>query len=529
MNKKIYTFLLVGLTTFLGFADPLFDTAIQKELVIIDAVHDYDLNPQTANYSSEAQLLNGLYEGLFSYDPIILEPLPAIAESFNLSRNKKIWTFTIRKDAKFSNGEQITAKSVQQSWISLLNPELNAPFASLLDCIEGATDYRLGDGDADDVGIRVKNDNTLIVDLVNPTEYFSKILSHHAFAVIPEDKGVYSGPYVLKERNNEAIVFEKNTEYYDAENVAIPSIRIINDDDLDENAYRFNIGEAHWATGGVMVESIYDTESLFISPQFGTEFMFFKAGKEPWDNPLVRNAVLAAMPWDILRANNFVIAETLLWPLDSYPEVSGISEQDIDLAKELLAEAGYITLDNENDEDDENDEDTIIDTGLELVFAIPDLAHTREKAEIIVDALAKIGIKVLIETTPSARYLNSFDGWDADLFTYTWIGDFADPLAFLELFRGGSTLRETEWQDDHFDELLEEAALLTDKDERYEKLAEAEQYLLDSGVILPISHPISFNVVDTNILGGWYPNAMNIHPFKNLYFLAPNTNIDGFI
>lgn len=512
MNKKNCFFLLAALTASLCFGKPFFDPAIQKELIIIDIVSDYNLNPQTANYSSEAQLLNGIYEGLFSYDPIMLDPLPALAEGFRISRDKKTWTFTIRENAKFSNGEPILAEDVYRSWVSLVDPTLNAPFASLLDCIEGVADYRLGRGDSNDIGIEVKNSKTLVVDLVSPTEHFPKILSHHAFSVIPEEEGVYSGAYVLKERSPDLMLFEKNTEYYDAENVAIPSIRIMNDDDYDENAHRFNIGDAQWASNGIMGKSIYDTDALFIAPQFGTEFIFFKANKEPWNNPLVRNAIIAAMPWEDLRAGNFVIATTLLFPLENYPDIAGLYEQDIDLAKELLTKAGY---------DMQTSEDTVIDTGLELIFAIPDLEQTRKKATIIVDALAAIGITVLIETTPSPRYLDSFDGWDADLFTYTWIGDFADPLAFLELFRGGSSLRETAWQDDHFDSLLDEATLLTDEAERYKKLAEAEQYLLDQGVILPISHPVSFNVVDTNILGGWYPNALNIHPFKYLYFKEP--------
>ncbi|MFC2420476.1 MAG: hypothetical protein ACFNOL_05310, partial [Treponema maltophilum] len=80
----------------------LFNPDVQKELVIIDSSHADNLNPHTANYSSEAQILNGLYEGLFSYDPMTLDPLPALAETFRISRNQKTWTFTLRENAQFS-------------------------------------------------------------------------------------------------------------------------------------------------------------------------------------------------------------------------------------------------------------------------------------------------------------------------------------------------------------------------------------------------------------------------------------------
>ncbi len=517
MIKNIIAVFIVASMLCSVSAQMPFNPDIQQELVIIDTVHDYDLNPHTANYSSEGQLLNALYEGLFVSNPLTLEPVPAIAEDFTVSRNKKVWTFSIRPEATFSNGERITAYDVKDSWIALLDPNLYAPFASLLDCIEGAADYRQGNASADKVGIEAKNRGTLIVRLNAPTDFFAKILTHHAFSVVPSEKGVYSGAYVLSERTSENIIFEKNKEYYDFKKVAIPSIKIILDDDLEENAFRFNIGDAQWAAGGVMVDAIYDTETLYIAPQFGTEFVFFKAQNKPWDNADLRNAVISAIPWSVLRSG-IMPAETLILPIGSYPDIVGITERDIEYAKELLKKAGYEVL---YDEDG-----NAIPTGLELTFAIPDLDYTREQAQIMVDGLAEVGIRLNIETTPSERYLGSFEGWDADLFTYTWIGDFADPLAFLELFRRGSSLRETEWTDDEFESLLEEATTIEDLDERYEKLSEAEQFLLDAGVILPLSHPVSFNVVDTSVLGGWYPNALDIHPFKNMYFIEQEASTD---
>ncbi len=519
MNKKKLSIAIFICVIAMSFAQSVFNREAQRELIVIDSVHNYDLNPHTASYSSESQLLSALYEGLFVPHPLTLDPVAAIAENFTVSRDKKTWTFTIRSDAKFSDGQRITAYDVKDSWIALLDPNTHAPFASLLDVIVGAEAYRQGRRSAEKVGIEAKNRNTLVVTLSNPTEYLAKILTHHAFSVVPKKKNVYSGAYVLKERKRSEIIFEKNLHYYDVDEVAIPSIRIINDDDVEENGYRFNIGEVHWVTGGVNIDEIYDSESLYIAPQFGTEFIFFKAHNKPWDNGDLRNAVVAATPWDKVRTG-FVTAETLILPIGEYPEVIGTKERDIELAKDLLKKAGYEVRYGEDGK--------AIASGLELVFAIPDFGYMREQAQLIVDALAEVGITVKIETSSPDRYLGSFDSWDADIFTYTWIGDFADPLSFLELFRGGSTLRETEWTDKKFDALLREANLLEDQAERYAKLAEAEQYLLDAGVVLPISHPISFNVVDTRILAGWYPNAMNLHPFKDMFFIVEKTS-DDFI
>ena len=153
---------------------------------------------------------------------------------------------------------------------------------------------------------------------------------------------------------------------------------------------------------------------------------------------------------------------------------------------------------------------------LPLVIAIPDSDYMKKQAEILAGAWKALGVDVTVESAPINRYLESIPSWDADLFSYTWIGDFADPLAFLELFRSASTLNVAQWKNAEYDKLLEEAALYTGE-ERIKLLARAEQLLLDSGEVLPVSHPVSFNVIDLETTGGWSSNAFDIHPFKYLY------------
>ena len=125
-------------------------------------------------------------------------------------------------------------------------------------------------------------------------------------------------------------------------------------------------------------------------------------------------------------------------------------------------------------------------------------------------------LELIIQKTPTDRYLKSIPGWNAQIFTYSWVGDFADPVAFLELFRGDSSLNVSGWKDTQFDNFLSEASQLSGE-ERLQKLSEAEQYLLDQGMIIPISHSVSFNVIDTEYIKGWYENPLNYHPLKYIY------------
>ena len=133
-------------------------------------MHEYDLNPHTASYSSESQILSSLYEGLFSYDPVTLVPKNALSVCYSISRIKKRWTFTLRKNAKFSDGSPITAQDVCDAWLDLL-AEPRAPYSSMFDIIEGAGAYRSGKGKRNAVGIRALSDTTLVVELASPVGY----------------------------------------------------------------------------------------------------------------------------------------------------------------------------------------------------------------------------------------------------------------------------------------------------------------------------------------------------------------------
>ncbi|GMO60927.1 MAG: peptide ABC transporter substrate-binding protein [Treponemataceae bacterium] len=491
---------------------PAFKEALQHEFIIIEYPHDYDFNPHTSNYADEAQLFTGLYEGLFSYDPYSLEPLPALAESARVSRDKKTWTFKIRKDAVFSDGAKITAQTFYDSWVQMLAPETDAPFASLLDCVKGVADYRAGKAAADAIGLSVRDEYTLIVQLENPTEHLPRILCHHSFAAVPKKEGVYSGPFVLESATSDTIKLVKNPKYRDAANVPLPEITIKMSEDAADNAYLLNNGRADWAMSAIDTSKVLVPRNIKVSAEFATEYLFFKSDKFPWNQHEFRSALLTAVPWDELREQTFVPAETFIYALPGYDSPAGYTSQDTEEAKILLDEA-------------KKQHGVKADEKLSLTFAIMDSEYMKEQAKLIKDAWTALGIDVQIQSTPPSRYLSSIESWNADLFSYTWIGDFADPVAFLELFRGDSTLNISSWANAEFDALLEKAAATQVSGERFSLLANAEGALLDSGMVIPISHPVSVNVIDLDAISGWFPNALDIHPFKYIYFTGATPKI----
>ncbi len=512
MKKSAILFVL----TFVFFASVFAQVAEQRPITLVDSVHEYDLNPHTASYTYDAQVLNGLYEGLFSYDPLTYVPTAALCTGYKISRDKKRWTFTLRSDAKFSDGSPITANDVKESWMKLLSTPY-APYASMLDCVAGAKEFREGNGKAEAVRIEVRNDTTLVLHLVEPAAHLASILCHHSFAVTGKDN-VYSGAYKLDFYKNNTLVMSKNEYYYDADSVMIPQIVFIQSDDPEENTYMLNTGKADWLLSDSDFYSlnILNLDTLHLGAQFATSFLFFKTENEPWNDPDMRNALLEAIPYDTLRAEHYIAAKTLIYPLSGYPTVNGIDDYDLEDAKSLMEDARE-RLGIAQDEI------------IPLVFAINDTPLMKSQAKLLHDAWEPLGVELSVQVTPVSRYYNSIEGWNADLFSYSWVGDFADPLAFLELFKTGSSLNVAGYSDEKFDSLLLEAQKTDTAEERYKLLSKAEQFLLDEGMIIPIAHPVSLHALDLEIIGGWTLNALDIHPLKFLYIKKKTLNLPNVV
>ena len=488
---------------------------LQRTVQIVTSEWDYDLNPYTASYNSEAQILTALYEGLFSYNPMTVEAVPALCSSYKLSRDKKRWTFTLR-EASFSNGEPITAYTIRDSWLRMLRTP-DAQFASLIDCITGAKDYRLGKIEADEVKIQAKDEKTLVVHLNAPTAELPQILCQQSFAAVSENLQNYSGAFVLKSWKNGVLELEKNQNYRDKAHVYVPGIKVTQIDDEKECTYLYNTGKADWIDENVDLDTLLENDSIQLSAMFGTHYYFFKMNDNVWNKPEFRRALIEAVPYDKLRESSLIKAETLIYPLAGYPEVTGYSDSDIEDAADLLEDARkkYGISSKQK---------------LELKIAVGSADKTgMQQAELLKAEWEKLGIKVTIQTTPSQRYVSSIPYWNADLFLYGWIGDYADPLAFLDLFRSDSSLNVGKYSNGEFDELLYQASIADSTSERYKLLAKAEQLLLDDGEVIPVRHSVSLHIINPDQIGGWYTNALDLHPFKYLYFKPYQYEVENIV
>jgi peptide/nickel transport system substrate-binding protein/oligopeptide transport system substrate-binding protein len=498
-----------------GLAETRPRVTLRDELTVAFSQGEVELDFRKSYLASEAQLFTGLYEGLFSYHPFTMEPIPAAAEHWELSDDKKQWTFTIRENARYWNGDPLRAEDFRAAWISLLDPKRNSPYSSLFDIIEGAKEYRTGlNRDPATVGIRTQGEKTLIVRLSAPASFFPSMLCHHSFSPVHPsmvDKADWSrgnlisnGPFYIRDYTEERIVLEKNKRYWDASRVALNRIVLKYTEDGDAASILWNSGEARWISGDVNLETLTDRSGIQVNAMFATHYYYIRSGEKPWNDHRVRRALTLALPWDEIRQGHSLPAKTLIYPIPGYPKVEGLAATDEDAARKLLAEAGYPQ-----------------GTGLpELVIKLT----PSEEAARIGGLMArtwkeKLGVPVRVEVVPYHRYFQALKARDYGVAFSTWIGDFADPYTFLQMWRRDSNLNDAGYDDADYEKLLEKS-MGEEGEQRWATLAEAEKLLLDRGTVLPISYSPAINIVDINELDGWFPNALDIHPFKYISFRA---------
>jgi len=493
------------------------------ELTIAFSSHDMELDFRKSFFASEAQVFTALYEGLFSYHPLTLEPVPALAERWELSDDKMQWTFTIRQNARFSNGDPVRAEDFRAAWMSLIDPSQELPYSSFFDVIDGARNYRNGiDKDPNKVGILVSNPRTLVVKLNSPASFFPAMLCHHSFSPIhhsmirkndwapPADKNanwtppVSNGPYKIVSMDEENIVMQKNDYYWDRERVELKKIIIRFTNSGDDAAHLWNSGEARWIAGEVNIEALTDLSGIQVNVMFATHYYFVRSAAKPWNDKRVRRAMALALPWEEIRSSYYLPAKTLIFPVVGYPEIDGVTEPNYKEALELMAEAGY--------KDGE---------GLpELVFRITPSRDAARVVSLMANAWKDIlKFNVRVEVIPYERYFESLKSDGYTIGSTTWIGDFADPYAFLQMWKNDSSLNDARFNDPDYEKLIDRS-MIEEGETRLTTLAEAEKLLLETGAVLPICYSPALNIIDTGELGGWYPNALDIHPFKYLSFKA---------
>jgi len=489
------------------------------------------VDPQLATGITEQNVISSLFEGLLGEDPTDLTPVPGVAERWEVSEDQLIYTFHLRANAKWSNGDAVTAGDFAGSWKRILTPSLAAEYANMLFPIKNAEAYYRGEiQDFSEVGVKVVDDRTLVVTLESVTPYFLGMMAnHYSWWAVPvrvieklggsDKRGtkwtspeniVCNGPFILTKREiNHVTVVERNPFYWDAASVRLKAIHFYPIESRDTEERAFRSGQLH-ATYELIPDKIpvYQREHpelLRIDPYLGTYFFRLNVTAPALKDKRVRRALAMAVERRSIVEN---IAKGGQLPAEHYtpPNTAGYTARarlstDFEAARKLLAEAGYPEGKGF--------------PGLEIHF------NTDERHKSIAEALQQmwkkeLNIDVTLRNEEWKVYLDTQDALNYQVSRAGWIGDYIDPFTFLEIFKTGNGNNDTGWSNPDYDRLLEEASRTPDQVERYELFQQAEAILLDEVPIIPImffTKPYNLHPSVKN----WGQNLLWHRPYKRIY------------
>lgn len=586
------------------------------------------LDPPIPNGQPEARILMALYDGLVEYHPKTMEAIPAIAESWEISSDGTEYIFHLRNNARFSNGDPITAGDFVYTIRRGFSPELASRSASLGYYIKyseaynsnrsfvkgvdgsfllkkdfsevpvgGQTPDTLGSDTefhrfldsperitvpsdekerakalkddaklkaavegkelvpvmAEDIGVEATDDYTLRIKLYQPAPYFLGLLAHQFFRVVPQkiiekygnnwsrpENIVTSGAFkVAAHRPYDLLTVTRDPNYWDAANVHLDGIEFY---PLDEQTTMMNLYKAG------RIDSTYNhtipapwnetirqyTAEYSLHPEVATEFYVINVKKPPMDNVKVRQAFALAIDRESLAKFRKTLKPLVdMTPEGIFPKYEEAREKvyteelkkkgvtleewkarifDAEKARKLLTEAGFAVTKS-------GDGYTCPSFPVDKVIINYNTAESNKSVAEFVQAQWRryLGITIPLKNMEQRTFLPLVNKVQYDGFGRRgWVGDYMDPYTFLGLYYSQANEGGTGWWDPKFDKILDDANNIVDVQKRNEKLAEAEFYVMQQQIIIPLGTS-GTSWMKKPYVKGFYPNPGTLHAWKFVY------------
>ena len=486
------------------------------------------LDPHVATGVPSGRVFWAIYEGLVSSNPYTLEPEPGVAERWEISEDELTYRFYLRDNARWSNGDPVTAEDFYWTFWRYLNPEMGNEWSYMLLPVVNAEEFLSGEiTDFSEVGFRVIDPLTFEIELKNPTPYFIQLLAHTSSSPIHrktvEQQGsvtsrysgwtrpeniVTNGPFKLKEWNiSQPLVVEKNPFYWDKEKVALNEIYFHPTENTSTEERLFRAGQLH-STAAIPLDKVAvyrekNPDVLRVQDYIGTYYYQVNTTREPFDDVRVRRALAMTIDRDALiktvlqGANSPSYGMTPPGTLGYQPPK--VFDFDPEAARVLLAEAGF--PDGE---------------GFPPFEVLYNTSEGHRKIAVAIQQMWKVhlNIDVTITNQEWKVYLDSRDTKNYDVARAGWIGDYVDPLTFLGLGLSTNGNNGTGFADEHYDYLIKEYIPAADsKEERLARFFEAEKYLMEAMPFIPIYTYQTKYLIDAGV-GGVPPNLRDLINFR---------------
>jgi oligopeptide transport system substrate-binding protein len=502
-------------------------------LLLGNGAEPQDLDPQTSVAIADDNILIALFEGLTCIDERTSQAVPGVAERWEASADGHRYTFHLRPDARWSNGDPVTAGDFVYSFHRILSPALGSEYAYLLYPIRNAEAFNTGKlKDFDAVGVRARDDRSLELTLDRPCPYLPALAAQPAWYPVhratiekfgPMDRRgtawtrpgnlVGDGAFMLEEWHpNARIVVRRNPAYWDAGRNRLQAVVFFPTDDVATDESNFRAGQVH-VTNDLLPDRIAHyrataPEELRIDPLSQTYFLRFNVTRPPLNDPRVRQALAqaidrAALARDVLQGSRQ--AAYALTPPDTGGYTPAAHEpSDFTAARVLLAAAGYPGGRGFPPLEIQLFTDAI---NTKVLEAIQQMWHR------------ELGIQVTLANQDFRVYLDNLRTLSYQVALSRWFGDYDDPSTYLDLFKAGGGNNWTGWGDPAYDRSEDQANAMLDPVRRTALLQQAEARLITAAPIAPLFYGTRTYLIQPYVRG-WPPSLLAVHRYQYVQ-LAP--------
>jgi oligopeptide transport system substrate-binding protein len=490
------------------------------------------IDPQLIEDNAGHDIARNLFEGLMNQNEKG-EVVPGVAESYTVTPDNKTYTFVLRKDAKWSNGDPVVAGDFVYAWQRAVDPATASNYAWYMELatMKNAADIVAGTMSPDTLGVKAVDDYTLEVQLNEPTPFFAEMTTFAtmfpAHKATIEEFGadwtkpgnmVSNGAYMLSEMiPAEKLTMVRNPNYWDNANTIIEQVTslVINDENLALTRYQAGeLDKTDIPIGQYPDLEASDPDAATSVPNLCT--YYYTVNLSDSGNPALKDVRVRKALSYILDREVFVNSVLKGGQYPAYnlthqytagfalPEIdyAGWTQAERDAkAVELMTEAGF-GPDNPLD--------------LTLIYNTSD-AHKALATVVAQMARQKLGVNVTLANYEWKTYLEVRSSQQFDLARYAWCGDYNEASTFLNIMTTGNEANDGKWSNAEYDALLAEAKTLADPGPNYTK---AEQIMAAEMPILPLYQYTSVFMLDPSIKGYPYDNVQNNWYAKDMYRVA---------
>ncbi|HGH7173521.1 TPA: ABC transporter substrate-binding protein [Bacillus wiedmannii] len=485
-----------------------------------------------------SQILGNTMEGLYRLDKDN-KPIPAVAESSTKSEDGKKYTFKLRKDAKWSNGDPVTAKDFVYGWQRLLDKNTAAEYAFIAFYIKNAEAINKGEKPLTDLGAKAVDDYTLEVELEKPVPYFLNLMAFPSYYPLNEkfvkekgdkfgleaDTTLYNGPFVMASwKHEQGWQLKKNDKYWDNKTVKLEEINysVVKEVATKVNLYDTGSIDFTLLSGEFVDKYKSNKEEYGEYSEASTFFLRLNQKRNGQDTPLKSKKLREAIALSIDKKglatvilNNGSKATDQLVPKGLATGPDGKDYQDtFKNGLKYDPKKGAAAWDEAKKELGK-DQVTI-----ELLSY--DDGTAKKIADYFKDQIEKNlkGVTVNTKIQPFKQKLKLESAQDYEVSFAGWSPDYSDPMTFIDMFESKSPYNQMSYSNPKYDEMVAKAGneLLSDPKKRWETLGKAEKLFLeeDAGLV-PLYQTGRAYVMKPNVKGIVKHNISPEYSFKWAY------------